>query len=101
MGLIICDKHGETVIDFISEYHAVKILNNEKCNISEVFRVEILDTNGILEGSFLVDELLIREIEIENLTINVQTDLNKFKTFFDKLTPVCSECIGDYLKGCC
>jgi hypothetical protein len=99
MGVLICQKHGETVIEFVSKYHADKITNNEKCNIDEVFRVKIVDINGIFDGSFLVDKSLIEETQIDNFTVDVQTDLNKFEMLFDKLTPVCSECVKDYLKN--
>ena len=99
MGYIICDIHGENVVSFVSEYHAKKVNEMEKCIESEIIHVEVVDKKKLFNGSYIVDSILVNDIGVNELKIDVEMELEKYEMMFSKLSPVCPKCLDNYLKG--
>lgn len=98
MGFIICNYHGGNGMSFASKYHADKATNQEICIPSEVLRVHVIDKKKLFNGDYITDASVIKELGIENMTIDFQADQKKFETLLDSLEPVCCKCLDAYLN---
>jgi len=96
MGKIICEKHGENTIAFISKYHADNVFNNKKHIPSEIINIHVIDKQNAFNGNYIIDPILIKDIGIRDFKINFQTEFGKYEKMFDTLTPVCSKCWRSY-----
>lgn len=99
MGYIICDYHGGNIMSFASKYHADKANNQEICIGSEVLKIHVIDRKKNFNGDYIIDASVIKDLNIEDMKIDFQTDQNKFETLLDSLDPVCPKCLDAYLNG--
>lgn len=70
MGKVICEKHGENSIAFISKYHVDNVFNNKKCIPSEIVNIYVVDKQGVFNGNYIIDSILMKEIGIRDFKIN-------------------------------
>lgn len=85
-------------MSFVSKYHADKASNRETCIESEVLRVHVIDKKKVFNGDYITDASVIKELGIENMTIDYLTDQEIFKAFIDSLEPICCKCLDAYLN---
>lgn len=94
----MCKIHGGNVIGLISEYHAEKINKMEESIGSEILNIKVIDKDGLFNGNYIVDPNLVSEIRIKESKIDVELEFKKYEMMIDKLSPICSKCLNNYLK---
>lgn len=98
MGIIKCNAHGENVISFSSQFHVNKALDKKLADKEDIVYVEIFDSEELLNGTFLVDQKIIKDLNIIDQRIDFQKEPEKYEKMMELLIPICSKCLNTYLK---
>ena len=94
VGKIICKKHGEQPISFVSPNISAYIRNSAVSEAPPQLKIVKLTVFDV-DGFFPMDEQFI----IEN-SINNESLLNEeqAEAIFEKLQPICGECLKEVLS---
>lgn len=105
MGLIICQKHGETgVIPFISKglWQIAKQNTKIDCDKIKVITIAIKidqETSFSLKYYFTKDEFDLFSLDDYYSISTDEEDEKVTKIFHDKTRPMCGDCFKEYLES--
>lgn len=98
MGVFKCNSHGENVISFASQFHVSKVLDKKLADKEDILYVEVFDSEKLLNGMFLIDQKIIKDLNIIHQKIDFQKEPEKYEKMMELLVPICSKCLTIYLR---